>query len=305
MLEELRQRCEIRALWIDFLSISQSDLQEKGLQVQMIGDIFFNAERVLTWVGEHADGSEQLFQPWPEVQKKPDGSIQRLFGKFATHTRVGRAEELRRAAIWAAFFERRYFMRTWIVQEIGKARSVIVHCGTDAMDWRQLIGSRNQRVDAFHFDNLKLTRKGDKDAIWRLTLVWVHVYALDCLLSNKGDFGTGDPNDLSHNGSIFEYMERFKEFRCYDPRDHIYALLSLARWPADNKVLPVNYEARLQYIVIALYNLLYVNTANQIMPVAGSKHTPSPSMLMLVLRLSSIQCKEVLWLLQDHVQIAK
>lgn len=292
-----------RALWIDYLSISQSDLQEKGLQVQMIGKIFFHARRVLAWVGEHSKGSEQLFKPWPMINKKSDGPTERLFRRFRTDDRVDRQEELRRAAIWAAFFERRYFMRTWIVQEIGNARQVIVHCGADAMDWKQLIGSRSRRFDAFYFDNLKLTRNGEKDAIWRLTSIWVHVHALECLMGDKRAFGTGHSSDASHNDSIFEYMERFKDFRCYDPRDQIHALRSLAKWPSDDQMLPVDYEARLQDVVITLYQLAYVNTSDPIKPLPGSKRIPSPNMLILVLRLSALQCEVVLQLLLDHALI--
>jgi hypothetical protein len=61
-LVRLRDRTLEKVLWIDALSISQADLDEKARQVAMIGRIFKQAQRVRVWVGEHADGSESLFR---------------------------------------------------------------------------------------------------------------------------------------------------------------------------------------------------------------------------------------------------
>ena len=60
----LRHATTVRYLWVDAISISQDSLDEKAAQLQMIGKIFSSAERVLIWLGEHADGSEELFRGW-------------------------------------------------------------------------------------------------------------------------------------------------------------------------------------------------------------------------------------------------
>ena len=56
-----RDRVSNLYLWIDVLSISQSDLDEKSPQVAMIGRIFAQAVEVRTWFGHHADESQSLF----------------------------------------------------------------------------------------------------------------------------------------------------------------------------------------------------------------------------------------------------
>ena len=63
-LQRLRHESQQRRFWIDALSISQTDLKEKGKQVAMIGRIFGGAEMVRVWVGEEADGSSELFVGW-------------------------------------------------------------------------------------------------------------------------------------------------------------------------------------------------------------------------------------------------
>ena len=59
-IRRLRSERKPRTLWADAICISQSDPVEKGKQVELIGRVFGQALRVLVWVGEHADGSEQI-----------------------------------------------------------------------------------------------------------------------------------------------------------------------------------------------------------------------------------------------------
>jgi Heterokaryon incompatibility protein (HET) len=288
-----------RPLWIDYLCIRQDDLDEKAAQVQIIGDIFFSAKRVLVWVGERADGSERLFRPWPAVQMERASGLRRLIDWSGP--RIPKQELLRRAEIWASFFGRRYFTRTWIVQEIGKARTVIVHSGSDSMDWKQFISDRTRASDDFYFDGLKLTRTGDQDAIWRLTGVWVQVKTLDALMRNLGDesYGMGHPNEMSRNGSIFDFMERFQETRCYDPRDQVFALRSLDHSGGNTK-FTVDYNIRLPDLVVMLYDTRYVNWSFPIQPLPGSKHIPSPTTIILALRMSAVQCEEAVAMMEGR-----
>ena len=96
----LRHSTVIRYLWVDALSISQVDLNEKAAQVQMIGEIFSLAESVHVWLGEHADGSEELFRGWREY----NGGLDPLQA-------ADRREISRRITIWTAFLARRYWSR--------------------------------------------------------------------------------------------------------------------------------------------------------------------------------------------------
>ena len=45
-----------RCGWIVWVCISQTDLEEKAQQVQMIGQIFKQAVGVLAWIGEGSEG---------------------------------------------------------------------------------------------------------------------------------------------------------------------------------------------------------------------------------------------------------
>jgi Heterokaryon incompatibility protein (HET) len=136
----LRPEDTDRQLWIDALSISQADLQEKAQQVQMIGEIFKGAQRVLAWVGEHADESENVFDelrrnqvvdptvdrsarsPFPAPRYSTLNVLDSDFNEEAVATDP-------RLTAWNAFLSRDYWSRTWIIQELCIARKVVIHCG--------------------------------------------------------------------------------------------------------------------------------------------------------------------------------
>ena len=54
----LRDRSFERILWVDAICINQEDLQEQGQQVQLMARIYSQAARVLVWLGETADDSD-------------------------------------------------------------------------------------------------------------------------------------------------------------------------------------------------------------------------------------------------------
>ncbi|KAK5447951.1 hypothetical protein LTS15_009450, partial [Exophiala xenobiotica] len=105
-------------LWIDALSISQTDIDEKARQVKMIGQIFQSATTVLAWVGEHAASSQSLFVPGAMIEDV--GVWKRLFHRN-NHTSDLHA----RVAVWANFLTRPYWRRTWVVQEIICAQKLL------------------------------------------------------------------------------------------------------------------------------------------------------------------------------------
>lgn len=101
-----------RKLWIDQLCINQEDLLEKSNQVlRMIGLVYERADRVVAWLGTSEEDSDTAMamlagsRPVIEASKQEFEALSRLF-------------------------EREYFKRMWIIQEVCKARSLVVQCGT-------------------------------------------------------------------------------------------------------------------------------------------------------------------------------
>ena len=61
---KLRLPQEQRVLWVDLLCINQNDVNEKGLQVSLMGEIYSKTNRGILWLGEEPE------QPVPSVKEE-------------------------------------------------------------------------------------------------------------------------------------------------------------------------------------------------------------------------------------------
>lgn len=61
-LSHLRDRYFERRIWVDAICINQIDEKEKGLQVQSMAGIYAKAIRVIVWLGEARDNSDQALK---------------------------------------------------------------------------------------------------------------------------------------------------------------------------------------------------------------------------------------------------
>ena len=61
-LSHLRHCLLERILWVDAICINQADDDEKGRQVLMMAKIYSKASRVVVWLGEAADDSDEVLE---------------------------------------------------------------------------------------------------------------------------------------------------------------------------------------------------------------------------------------------------
>jgi hypothetical protein len=59
---QLRDHSFPRIIWIDAICINQLDDDERGLQVRFMANIYGNAKRVIVWLGEAADSSDEALE---------------------------------------------------------------------------------------------------------------------------------------------------------------------------------------------------------------------------------------------------
>lgn len=58
----LRDRLLERVIWVDAICINQEDSKEKSHQVQLMAEIYAKASRVIVWLGEATDKTDQTFE---------------------------------------------------------------------------------------------------------------------------------------------------------------------------------------------------------------------------------------------------
>ena len=101
-----------RQLWVDALSINQNDAQEKSEQVAMIGRIFQRVAGVVAWLGEHTNGSEELFErlrtggtPSLDLQQRSEIGDRADVRELAPPS-LTEGEQEARLELWKSFLDR-------------------------------------------------------------------------------------------------------------------------------------------------------------------------------------------------------
>ena len=129
-----------KKIWVDAICINQSDDEEKGFQVALMGDIYRNASRTWIWLGEESGDSDAAidsivsFQDFSDFSEngKPqedeeDEEIQRKEVRHPVYSEVH----------WQAvshLLERPWWRRIWVVQEVLRSRRSILRCGKREVD---------------------------------------------------------------------------------------------------------------------------------------------------------------------------
>lgn len=204
-LRRRRHQSQVSRLWIDALCINQTDLQERSSQVQLMGTIYRAAERTLVWLDAASNYSDIAMD-----------FIQRA---TLSDLLLNPETALRQAVqIWAAH---PYWSRTWVVQEFLLSQDLTILCGLKQVDWKsaQLF---YQRIE----DSKSKQRKYD----WReFADSPAHALFKQRLTEKRGQT------------TLLRLLVSNRQTKCFDPRDKVYALLSLASDCHPNHTLAVDY----------------------------------------------------------------
>lgn len=142
---------------IDWLSINQEDLEERGNQVGMMREIYRRARMVLVWLGTDDEQEDKQQNGCFVLDKEKPGFIYPPRDEESTWLAVNFAAQLAKCEmegdnysrldhrIWfpeamgwlvlARFFHRGWFRRLWIVQEVVMASDVMGVIGGMAFSW--------------------------------------------------------------------------------------------------------------------------------------------------------------------------
>jgi hypothetical protein len=134
-LRQLRSQNDELVIWIDAICIDQSNTKERNEQVGKMRLIYNGAEVVRIWLGESYDQSGKVFGFIRKLSKMwQTGSESE--GPFAMEPCNPKDVES-----MASLFERAYWHRVWVVQEVTVARRAVVHCRPDTVIWSEFLNT--------------------------------------------------------------------------------------------------------------------------------------------------------------------
>lgn len=183
-----------RRFWIDAICIDQKNVKERNQQVGIMDQIYFRASAVIVWLGSWYSkfqlGPVVEFELLPLKGNKTAEDVDRdtLPDNVASNTEQSMVQHLRTDPYWE---------RLWILQEIGRARTLRVCFGNYSYTWVHFI----RLVTLHHSDGTRGPLR------------------LDRLLRQEQYRG-------SH--TLKRLLEEHRDAKCSDPRDKVYGLIGLA-----------------------------------------------------------------------------
>ena len=209
-------------VWIDALCINQRDPLERGRQVGMMGDIFKQAKRVIIWLG-----SEDGFMPTaaglltklsalgPASRKLRHGTVYGYWNKDSSVlSEKGLPEKA--APEWTSlkdFFMVSWFTRLWVIQEFALASAVGMYIGRYQINAEVLERAICNFSKYGFFDVLD---EKTQSAYWAIDDMFRKDHIWRIRTGKKAK-------------ALWDILPQCIWFHCLDPRDRIFALLSLTQ----------------------------------------------------------------------------
>ena len=204
----LRMRDRPRVLWFDAICVNQQDIAERGQQVKRMAAVYSMASPVIVWLGPESQNSTLAVRAIDHL-----GSLVRVDWNIYEMTSVSTGETITQAIdpfddeTWKSvgdLLRRPWFERLWIWQEVRLAREAYLFCGNEGVPWESL-----RRAILY-------LRRAFKPAGFS------HLLDRCYYLCNSRDFVAGVIDNLDY------MLENARSASCSDPRDKIFAVLSLA-----------------------------------------------------------------------------
>lgn len=225
ILKHIRQSDTERDLWIDAVCIDQKNMDEKGRQVKMMGDVYRNCKMDLAWLENPGDTERDLgidagrkrggvlkrraYYPLATLEEGLDfiengGSITRYMGG---HPRPEIRDKIE------AVFGSRLWSRVWIVQELSCAKDVLLLGGKKTLKWSILRSFLDQDLDSDvnHWH-------------WGRALAGISTMCSRVAEIDKQRYLIWDKQE---EHSLFDVLARFCERESTKPVDRVYGLLGL------------------------------------------------------------------------------
>lgn len=263
-LQRLRSRTTSVVVWADAVCIDQRNTAERNSQVQLMTSIYANAHDMAIWLGPESEESSLAVTLLHEIV-----SAQNSFVEIRNIIKSPVWRPYFRALV--ALFNRDYWKRLWVVQEVINSRAITVHCGASAIPWR------TYTMASYIFSELKADLI---HAFMRLSyseglggnLPW------ETFLCRRGPAGLRNM-DFSHlgPGGLLQALLHYRSKLCAEPRDRVYGILGILS-PQERAEFPVEYSISTIEIYTNVVDYI-LKTTHRLDIICASIHYPKHRMI--------------------------
>jgi len=267
-LKALRRRNGVVTAWADALCIDQSNGEERTVQVQLMKDIFSKAQSVSVWLGPEAEESGLAMRLLSHIAHRRDESPAHIKELINSKARRREFDAVVRV------FEREYWSRLWVVQEIFNATNVEVYCGPTRLPWN--VYRTASKVFLRHKDDLAQTFHSTPFDNSPQSMTRSRVPYVDVLVRH----GPGSLPDVSAllsfgDSSILEILRACRSKQASVPHDKVFGILGLLPEEVRENFKP-DYNLTVRDVYINVVDYL-VTTTERLDVICESIHFPSHS----------------------------
>lgn len=214
-------------LWADAISINQQDTEERNKQLQVVGKIYSQAQRVFAYIGEPREpGQEHDALRTVDLVLKNVNRLSKSKHNTSDHMQavgIPRAEDPSWESIEHLFCQT-WFGRTWILPEVVLAKQIICLFG-DAVWKLDSLVEFGKIIEDYQLGDDGLKQSVETRSSENRVQAEENIRALQlCWKGRRQHWGSnkGRPQKLAD--LLYHSSERDSK----DPRDQVYALLALA-----------------------------------------------------------------------------
>ena len=214
-LKTLRRKGVEAFIWVDALCINQSDNAEKGIQIRNLGSVYRKSERVIVWMGE--TGLQDESSPGIDWLQSAHALTCKTTGWCDMSTSSGSGLNGWDAR-WddvASILRQEWFVRTWIIQELVLGKNISIVYGQSEIGW-----------DCFM---VSLFMGGDAILKNATPAIALHL--------------TREKHRRGHKFKFLELLELFSYTHASEPRDKLFAHLSMA-YDVEESIFDPDYNSR-------------------------------------------------------------
>lgn len=227
-LSYLRREDADRILWVDAICIDQENAKERNHQVRQMARIYESADAVILWLGQATyatnvaldslrqleiesktvacRGWRKVDARWQILWSKTQRKLARRYPDLVSRQREGIQD----------LFTRPWFERMWIIQEVAYSRRAIICCGNKS------VSARVFALSPYLF----AVKPGEQ------------AQSILDVMPGRSRYDSW----WAHGHDLYTLLRKFRFSKASDPRDMIYALLSIASDPGLQEMLVPDYE---------------------------------------------------------------
>lgn len=230
-LQRFRKKKKPITMWIDALCIDQGDKYERSAQVKKMHELYTQAENVTIWLGDGSAADSPSAKP-----KSCFDFLRQILDNLLDHIEEEDEPSTvhEKAKCIVDLMCNKWFSRRWIIQELALARTAQVAYGKQTMSWEDFADAIAIFIKSQHRVRPGLVKLYGETAKSVLELSSVdgvkNLGANELVDFINNLFRRNENGDIQQRMMTVEALvSNLLAFEATNPRDTIYAVLSLAK----------------------------------------------------------------------------